>query len=49
CGQLSDGGDSVRLYAGGGVVAGSVPSDELAETAQKFLPVYNALSPVARP
>nr|NLD40569.1 chorismate-binding protein [Actinomycetales bacterium] len=42
CGQLSDGGDSVRLYAGGGVVAGSVPSDELAETAQKFLPVYNA-------
>ncbi|HZK04290.1 MAG TPA: isochorismate synthase [Actinomycetaceae bacterium] len=49
CGQLSDDGASVRLYAGGGVVAGSVPSDELAESAQKFLPVYHALSPVARP
>lgn len=49
CGQLSDDGASVRLYAGGGIVTGSVPSDELAETAQKFLPVYNALSPVARP
>lgn len=49
CGQLSDDGASVRLYAGGGIVAGSVPSDELAETAQKFLPVYHALSPVARP
>lgn len=49
CGQLSDDATSVRLYAGGGIVAGSVPSDELAETAQKFLPVYNALSPVQRP
>lgn len=49
CGQLDADGRSVRLYAGGGIVAGSVPSDELAETAQKFLPVYHALSPVARP
>lgn len=49
CGQLADDARSVRLYAGGGIVADSVPSDELAETAQKFLPVYQALSPVARP
>lgn len=49
CGQLEDGGRSVRLYAGGGIVAGSDPSAELAETAQKFLPVYQALSPLARP
>lgn len=49
CGQLSPDGRSVRLYAGGGIVADSVPSAELAETAQKFLPMYEALSPVARP
>ena len=49
CGQLEDEGRSVRLYAGGGIVAGSDPSAELAETAQKFLPVYEALSPLARP
>lgn len=49
CGQLEDEGRSVRLYAGGGIVAGSDPSEELAETAQKFLPVYQALSPLARP
>lgn len=48
-GQLAPDGCSVRLFAGGGIVAGSVPSEELAETAQKFLPVYQALSPVARP
>ena len=35
--------------AGGGIVAGSVPSEELAETARKFLPMYEALSPVDRP
>lgn len=49
CGQVSADGCSVRLFAGGGVVAGSEPSAELAETAQKFLPMYEALSPVARP
>lgn len=49
CGQVSDDGRSIRLFAGGGIVAGSVPNDELAETAQKFLPMYDALSPVARP
>ena len=49
CGQASADLRSVRLFAGGGIVAGSVPSDELAETANKFLPMYEALSPVARP
>ena len=48
-GQLSEDGCSVRLFAGGGIVDGSIPNDELAETAQKFLPMYHALSPVARP
>ncbi len=49
CGQVNADATSVRLLAGGGIVAGSVPSDELAETARKFLPMYEALSPVARP
>ncbi|MFV0453339.1 MAG: isochorismate synthase MenF [Propioniciclava sp.] len=49
CGQVSEDARSVRLFAGGGIVAGSDPSEELAETAQKFLPMYEALSPVARP
>ncbi|MFP5416771.1 MAG: isochorismate synthase MenF [Actinomycetes bacterium] len=49
CGQVSPDGTAIRLFAGGGVVAGSEPSAELAETAQKFLPMYEALSPVARP
>lgn len=48
-GQLSPDRCSVRLFAGGGIVDGSVPNEELAETAQKFLPMYQALSPVARP
>ena len=49
CGQVSAEGTSIRLFAGGGIVAGSDPSDELAETARKFLPMYEALSPVDRP
>lgn len=49
CGQVAPDGRSLRLYAGGGIVAGSVPQAELAETARKFLPMYEALSPVARP
>lgn len=49
CGQVDPDGTSIRLFAGGGIVAGSVPSDELAETARKFLPMYEALSPVDRP
>ncbi len=49
CGQVTPDGAGIRLFAGGGIVAGSVPSDELAETARKFLPMYEALSPVDRP
>ncbi len=49
CGQVTADGTAIRLFAGGGIVAGSVPSDELAETARKFLPMYEALSPVDRP
>lgn len=49
CGQVSQDGCSIRLFAGGGIVAGSNPSEELAETAQKFLPMYEAVSPLARP
>jgi menaquinone-specific isochorismate synthase len=50
CGQVSPEGTGIRLFAGGGIVAGSdAQSDELAETARKFLPMYEALSPVDRP
>lgn len=49
CGQLAPDERSIRLYAGGGIVTGSQPTAELAETAQKFLPMYQALSPVAQP
>lgn len=49
CGQVAEDGRSIRLCAGGGIVAGSVPDDELAETAQKFLPMYDALRPAAQP
>jgi menaquinone-specific isochorismate synthase len=38
-------GDSVRLFAGCGIVADSDPEDELAEAQAKFLPVRNALAP----
>lgn len=49
CGQVSPDGTRIRLFAGGGIVAGSDPNEELAETARKFLPMYEALSPVDRP
>jgi menaquinone-specific isochorismate synthase len=44
-GLLSEAGDSVRLFAGCGIVADSDPADELAEAQAKFLPVRNALNP----
>lgn len=43
CGQLDADGRGIRLFAGGGIVTGSRPEAELAETAQKFLPMQNAL------
>ena len=46
CARL-DGDDRrrARLFAGCGVVAGSVPADELAESEAKLLPVRQALTP----
>jgi menaquinone-specific isochorismate synthase len=41
CGQLT--GDSVRLFAGGGIVADSDPDNEVAEAAAKFVPMRQAL------
>jgi menaquinone-specific isochorismate synthase len=38
-------GESVRLFAGCGVVADSDPAAELAEAQAKFIPVRNALNP----
>jgi menaquinone-specific isochorismate synthase len=44
-GLLSESGETVRLFAGCGIVADSNPADELAEAQAKFLPVRNALNP----
>ena len=37
-------GDTVRLFAGCGIVADSDPEAELAESQAKFVPVRDALS-----
>ena len=42
CGQIQ--GNSIRLYAGCGIVAGSDPERELAESQAKFAPMRSALS-----
>lgn len=42
-GAVIEGPDTVRLYAGCGVVEGSVPEAELAETWAKFRPMLEAL------
>ncbi|HKN96417.1 MAG TPA: isochorismate synthase [Pseudonocardiaceae bacterium] len=44
CGQLD--GNSVRLFAGGGIVADSDPDNEVAEAAAKFVPMREALEPL---
>jgi menaquinone-specific isochorismate synthase len=41
CGQID--GSRARLFAGNGIVAGSVAPDELAETETKFRPMRRAL------
>ena len=41
CGQIK--GDSIRIFAGCGIVAGSDPGKELAECEAKFLPMRSAL------
>lgn len=37
-------GNQIRLFAGCGIVADSVPAAELAESQAKFVPVRDALS-----
>ncbi len=37
-------GDQVTAYAGGGIIAESIPEMELAETGMKFRPIVDALS-----
>jgi menaquinone-specific isochorismate synthase len=44
CGQVD--GHSIRLYAGGGIVAGADPAAELAETEGKLRPMREALGDV---
>jgi len=44
CGQLSDDHKSIRVFAGCGIVAGSKPVEELAESQAKLLPIRNALT-----
>ncbi|MCW2799763.1 MAG: isochorismate synthase [Aeromicrobium sp.] len=43
--QVEDDGTKVRLFAGCGIVADSVPADELAESNAKLIPVRDALTP----
>jgi menaquinone-specific isochorismate synthase len=42
--QIEDAGHTVRLFAGCGIVADSVPADELAESNAKLIPVRDALT-----
>ena len=41
CGQIN--GDTIRIFAGCGIVDGSDPEIELAETYAKFTPMRSAL------
>jgi menaquinone-specific isochorismate synthase len=43
--QVEGDGRTVRLFAGCGIVADSVPADELAESNAKLIPVREALTP----
>lgn len=43
CGQLADDGTTMRLFAGGGIVAASDPEAELAETEAKLAAMRHAL------
>lgn len=43
--QIEGDGSLVRLFAGCGIVADSVPADELAESNAKLIPVRDALTP----
>ncbi|MDO5701333.1 MAG: chorismate-binding protein [Bowdeniella nasicola] len=50
CARLEKGpaGDSLRLFAGAGIVLGSDPAAELAETATKMLPIRRAVNAVVK-
>lgn len=43
CGQLTDDGRRIRIFAGGGIMPDSVPAVELAETRAKMKPVLQAI------
>lgn len=43
CGQISPDHHEIRLFAGCGIVAGSIATDELAESHAKLLPIRTAL------
>ena len=43
CGQITSDGKSIRIYAGCGIVAGSDPEREYAESQAKLLPMRSAL------
>jgi hypothetical protein len=43
CGQISHDASSIRIYAGCGIVAGSDPEREYAESQAKLLPMRSAL------
>jgi menaquinone-specific isochorismate synthase len=43
CGQLSQDNKAIRIFAGCGVVAGSDPANELAESQAKLMPMRTAL------
>ena len=44
CGQIAPDKKKIRLFAGCGIVAGSNPDDELAESQAKLLPMRTALT-----
>jgi menaquinone-specific isochorismate synthase len=43
CGQISSDNQSIRIYAGCGILAGSDPEREYAESQAKLLPMRTAL------
>ena len=45
CAMVDEEEGHVRAFAGCGIVAGSDPDDELAESNAKLLPIRNALHP----
>lgn len=47
CARIDADGTGITAYAGGGIVADSIPEDELAETATKFTTVLDALGVTA--